>query len=50
MDERVADKDGALYNLKDDPGEKVNLYGRPEHAGVIEHLERLCRQWDRATM
>jgi arylsulfatase A-like enzyme len=49
MDERVADKDGALYNLKDDPGERVNLYGRPEHAGVIEYLERLCRQWDRAT-
>ncbi|HON92446.1 MAG: sulfatase-like hydrolase/transferase [Phycisphaerae bacterium] len=48
MDERVADKDGALYNLKDDPGEKVNLYGRPEHAGVIDYLERLGREWDRA--
>jgi len=49
MDERVADKDGALYNLKADPGEKVNLYGRPDHAGVVEYLEQLCRQWDRAT-
>ena len=35
MDERVADKDGALYNLKSDPGEKVNLYGRPEYADVV---------------
>lgn len=49
MDERVADKDGALYNLKDDPDERVNLYGRPEHAGVIEYLERLGLEWDRAT-
>jgi arylsulfatase A-like enzyme len=49
MDERVADKDGALYNLKDDPGERVNLYGRPEHAGVMEYLERLGLEWDRAT-
>ena len=46
MDEREADKDGALYNLKDDPGERVNLYGRPEHADVVEYLERLCREWD----
>jgi arylsulfatase A-like enzyme len=49
MDERVADEDGALYNLKDDPGERVNLHGRPEHAGVIEYLERLGLEWDRAT-
>lgn len=49
MDERVADRDGALYNLKDDPGERVNLYGRPEHADVVEYLERLGREWDRAT-
>ncbi|HNS19440.1 MAG TPA: sulfatase-like hydrolase/transferase [Sedimentisphaerales bacterium] len=47
MDERVADKDGALYNLREDPGETVNLYGRPDHADVVEHLERLCREWDR---
>jgi len=49
MDERVADKDGALYNLKNDPGEKVNLYGKREYADVTEYLERLCREWDRAT-
>jgi arylsulfatase A-like enzyme len=47
MDERTEDKDGALYNLKDDPEEKVNLYRRPEHADVIEYLERLCHEWDR---
>jgi len=49
MDERVADRDGALYNLKQDPGEKVNLYGGPEHRDVVEYLERLCREWDRTT-
>jgi arylsulfatase A-like enzyme len=49
MDERVADEDGALYNLRRDPAERVNLYGRSEHAGVIEYLERLCREWNRAT-
>jgi arylsulfatase A-like enzyme len=49
MDERVADKDGALYNLKRDPGEKVNLYGRPEYADVVEYLEHLCHEWDRST-
>ncbi|HSW02900.1 MAG TPA: twin-arginine translocation signal domain-containing protein [Sedimentisphaerales bacterium] len=50
MDERVADRNGALYNLKNDPGERIARYGRPEHAGVIPYPERLCRQWDRATM
>jgi arylsulfatase A-like enzyme len=49
MDERVADKDGALYNLRNDPDEKVNLYGRPEYADVVEYLERLGYEWDRAT-
>lgn len=49
MDDRVADKDAALYNLKDDPDEKVNLYDRSEYAHVTAYLERLCRQWDRAT-
>jgi arylsulfatase A-like enzyme len=49
MDERAEARDGALYNLKDDPEETVNLYGRPEHAAVVEYLERLCYKWDRAT-
>ena len=47
MDERTADKDGALYNLIDDPNEKVNLYGQPKHADVVDYLERLCYEWDR---
>jgi len=49
MDERVEDKDGALYHLKTDPNETKNLYGRPEYADVVQYLEHLCRQWDRAT-
>jgi iduronate 2-sulfatase len=49
MDERVADKDGALYNLRQDPDERVNLYGRPAYADVVEHLEQLGREWDWAT-
>jgi len=49
LDERVADKDGALYNLRNDPDEKINLYGKGGYADVTEYLERLCREWDRAT-
>jgi arylsulfatase A-like enzyme len=49
MDERVADKDGALYDLRHDPQERVNLYGRPECADVVEYLEHLCYEWDRGT-
>ena len=47
MDSRVKDKDGALYNLKKDPHEKVNLYDRPDHARVIRRLETLAEKWDR---
>lgn len=46
MDERAEDKDGALYNLKNDPEEKVNLYNLKEHAKVIKRLEKLAQQWD----
>ena len=49
MDERVADKDGALYNLKEDPAEKHNLYGQPKYAGVIKELEDLAAKWDQST-
>jgi arylsulfatase A-like enzyme len=49
MDERAEDEDGALYNLIDDPDEQVNLYGRPQHADVVDYLERLCYEWDRRT-
>lgn len=47
MDERVADKDGALYDLINDPGEKENLYGRAEHADFARRLEFLAERWDR---
>ena len=46
LDERAEDKDGALYNLKNDPDEKVNLYNKKEHAKVIKRLERLGQRWD----
>lgn len=46
MDERAEDKDGALYNLKNDPDEKVNIYNLKEHAKVIKRLEKLAQQWD----
>ena len=49
MGERAEDKDGALYDLRNDPDEKVNLYGRPQHARTIDYLERLCYEWDRRT-
>ena len=47
MDNRVKDKDGALYNLKKDPREQVNLYNKPEHSRVIRRLEALAEKWDR---
>jgi len=47
MDERAQDKDGALYNLKKDPDEKVNLYNLKEHAKVIKRLEKLAQKWDK---
>ncbi len=47
MDERADGKDGSLYNLQNDPDEKINLYGQPRYAGVIDYLERLCYEWDR---
>jgi len=49
MDERVAEKDGALYNLQKDPEETNNLYGQQQCHGVVRHLERLARRWDRNT-
>ncbi len=47
MDERAEDKDGALYNLKKDPDEKINLYNLKEHAKVINRLEKLAQKWDK---
>jgi len=47
MDERVSDKDGALYNLENDPDEKMNLYGKPEYSHIIKRLEGLAEKWAR---
>jgi len=46
MDSRVADKDGALYNLKADPDERINLYNNPQYAEVIARMEKLAKRWD----
>ncbi|MBN1126594.1 MAG: sulfatase-like hydrolase/transferase [Sedimentisphaerales bacterium] len=46
MDDRVKDKDGALYHLRNDPDEKVNLYRDPKYADVIKHLEHMAQEWD----
>jgi arylsulfatase A-like enzyme len=48
-DPRVADKDGALYDLTNDPAERFNLYRDPARAGIIEELEALVDAWDRTT-
>ena len=40
------DKDGALYDLKNDPWEKLNLYNDPKYAGVISELENSAERWD----
>ena len=46
MDERVADKDGALYNLKKDGDEKENLYRKVQYQPIIRYLEGLAEKWD----
>ena len=48
MDERAEDKDGALYNLKKDPYEKVNLYNNKKDAKIIKRLEKLAQKWEKA--
>ena len=45
MDSRVENKDGALYNLQSDPGEKRNLYQDPQYADVITRLEKMAEEW-----
>ncbi len=45
MDNRVADKDGSLYNLVEDPGERINLYNSLQYKDVITRLEGLAKRW-----
>ena len=47
MDERLTDKDGALYNLKKDRDEKENLYNKPQYKHIIKRLEGLAEKWDK---
>jgi len=49
MDERVPDKDGALYNLKKEPDEKENLYAKEQYRHIIKYLEGLAEKWDQST-
>ena len=37
---RFPDGPDELYDLKNDPGEKMNLQGRPEHAAIQKELRR----------
>ncbi|MBE0654625.1 MAG: DUF4976 domain-containing protein [Bacteroidales bacterium] len=45
MDSRVENKDGALYNLQSDPGEKRNLYHDPQYVDLITRLEKMAEEW-----
>jgi arylsulfatase A-like enzyme len=47
MDDRVKDKDGALYDLRNDPWEQRNLYGDPRYNDRVKELEALAGRWDR---
>jgi hypothetical protein len=40
---------GELYNLRQDPAERVNLFGRPEHRALVHSLVERIRLWQRAT-
>ena len=45
MDNRVENKDGALYHLVEDPGERINLYNDPQYRDIISYLENLAEKW-----
>jgi len=45
-DPRVKDPDGALYDLKADPGETRNLYADPAHRETVARLEGLLDAWE----
>ena len=40
---------GELYHLRQDPTERVNLFGRPEHRALVHGLVERIRWWQRAT-
>lgn len=47
-DPRAAEADGALYDLKNDPGETTNLFRDPAYAEVIQDLEVRLDLWEKA--
>ncbi|MBL7647134.1 MAG: sulfatase-like hydrolase/transferase [Candidatus Hydrogenedentes bacterium] len=48
-DPRAKDRDGALYDLKSDPGETVNLFASPAHQEIVATLEARLTAWERET-
>jgi len=49
MDERRPEKDGVLYDLKNDPGEAMNQYNDPKHRATVRRLEEMAVAWDKRT-
>lgn len=39
--------DGALYDLRRDPSETINLYSRKSHQGTVRRLRRQIQEWDK---
>ena len=48
-DERASGPEGALYDLRADPGETRNLYNDPKQDQVRRQLERRAEGWDKRT-
>ncbi len=46
MDERLKDRDPALYHLRTDPYEQQNLAHDPQHQAVVEALVAMAGEWD----
>jgi len=49
MDARVQEREGALYNLRTDPGERWNLWSDPDYREVVEALRTRAAMWDPST-
>jgi arylsulfatase A-like enzyme len=48
-DPRVKERDGALYDLKSDPDETVNLFSRGDCQGTVAELETRLAAWEAET-
>ena len=53
-DERLKNHNGrktdSLYDLKNDPGETRNLYGKPEYESIVNELKELAQKWDQGIL